>query len=394
MARLKRKIMVLLTIAATVSLILGILEDTVFYNSETSPQKIDWVDGIAIIIAIVIVILVGSINDYQKERQFSRLNAKKEERLIKIRRNGEKIVIASDQVMVGDICMVEPGDVITVDGIIISAYNLTVDESSITGETEGVRKAAVPSPHASTPSLPEQVAAYTTTTPPENGDCFVISSSKVLEGSGTFLVLAVGLTSFYGKNVASLRVASRETPLQEKLNDLAERIAKLGFAAAIVMFVILIIRYFSYFGVDGAVSKEAVDIVSNIVKIVITSVTVVVVAVPEGLPLAVTLALAYATNRMLKSNNLVRVLSACETMGSATTVCSDKTGTLTMNRMELVRGVFGWDNVVRKPELRVFRPTSGETGVEKIEDMAKESMQYRNSANKHRNHFSNCSRRA
>ncbi|CAJ0920972.1 11629_t:CDS:2 [Entrophospora sp. SA101] len=134
-----------------------------------------------------------------------------------------------------------------------------------------------------------------------------------------------------------LRKDPENTPLQDKLNDLAERIAKLGGTAAIIMLLTLLIKYFATFHP----SDGAATIIENLVTIIISTVTIVVVAIPEGLPLAVTLALAYATTRMLKDNNLVRVLSACETMGNATTICSDKTGTLTQNKMTVVTGIIG-----------------------------------------------------
>jgi Ca2+-transporting ATPase len=136
----------------------------------------------------------------------------------------------------------------------------------------------------------------------------------------------------------SLRTETEDTPLQVKLNGLAEQIAKLGSLAALLMLIVLFIRFFVGFKDHVPATNE---IIKKLVDILIAAVTVVVVAVPEGLPLAVTLALAFATTRMLKDNNLVRVLAACETMGNATTVCSDKTGTLTQNRMTIVAGTLG-----------------------------------------------------
>ncbi|KAJ2348369.1 plasma membrane calcium, partial [Coemansia sp. RSA 2618] len=171
-------------------------------------------------------------------------------------------------------------------------------------------------------------------------DPFLISGSRVLEGVGRCVVVAVGQRSFYGKTLMSLRIKSDTTPLQDKLNNLAELIAKLGGAAGLLMFIVLIIKYAVSLG-RHEVSRDATSVVDSVVRIIISAVTVVVVAVPEGLPLAVTLALAVATTRMLKDNCLVRVLASCETMGNATTICSDKTGTLTQNRMTVVAGCIG-----------------------------------------------------
>ena len=151
------------------------------------------------------------------------------------------------------------------------------------------------------------------------------------------LVLAVGSHSLLGQSRLSLRGESQETPLQEKLTILAERIAKFGLSSAILSVLILLIIYFVRHPMTGTSHKSLEQILDDIIGIIITGITIVVVAVPEGLPMAVTLSLAYGTIKMLKDNNLVRVLSACETMGGATTICSDKTGTLTQNKMSVVK---------------------------------------------------------
>ncbi|KAJ1939587.1 plasma membrane calcium, partial [Linderina macrospora] len=168
-------------------------------------------------------------------------------------------------------------------------------------------------------------------------DPFILSGAKVLEGVGKMVVVAVGTRSFYGKIMMAMRSGqSSETPLQRKLNVLAEQIAKYGMSAATLLLITLVIKYL----VQCALAPEfppASIMFSHFVSIIIEAITVVVVAVPEGLPMAVTIALAYATTKMLKDGNLVRQLSACETMGGATVVCTDKTGTLTQNRMTVVR---------------------------------------------------------
>lgn len=152
------------------------------------------------------------------------------------------------------------------------------------------------------------------------------------------LAIAVGEGSFHGRMMMAMQVESSLTPLQAKLSLLAETIARFGFSAALFMLLSLVIKFIVH-GIQNPPWPPAGDIVQELLEIVIQAVTVVVVAVPEGLPMAVTLALAFATTRMLKDNNLVRILAACETMGSASTICSDKTGTLTENRMTVVRGL-------------------------------------------------------
>ncbi|ORY05891.1 calcium-translocating P-type ATPase [Basidiobolus meristosporus CBS 931.73] len=318
------KMLILLTIAALVSLALGIYEDV----TRTDEAEIHWVEGFAIIVAILIVILVGSINDFQKEKQFRNLNRKKEDREIKVARNGSTCLISIHDLLVGDILHLEPGDVIAGDGVFISGYNIKCDESAVTGESDALSKLSIAD------CVKELEASSSRHLP----DPFLISGSKVLEGVGTCVVVAVGVNSFNGRTMMSLRSESTETPLQLKLNNLAETIAKLGGAAAVVMLIVLLLQYLIPFK-DGI--PPATVIIDRIVDIFITTITIVVVAVPEGLPLAVTLALAFATTKMLKDNNLVRVLSACETMGSATAICSDKTGTLTQNKMSIVAGFIG-----------------------------------------------------
>ncbi|CAB4482779.1 unnamed protein product [Rhizophagus irregularis] len=326
---MQEKVLILLIIAAVVSLGLGLYEDFGVKDPATEGQpKIRWVEGVAILIAILIVVLVGSLNDWQKERQFQKLNAKKEDRNVKVTRNGKEALLSVHDVLVGDVLNLEPGDVISVDGVLIAGHNLRCDESAASGESDAVRKM----------KYEDCLKELEKESESPKVDPFIISGSKVLEGVGTYIVTGVGVNSFFGKIMMSLRSEAEDTPLQEKLNDLAEKIAKLGGAAALLMFIVLLIKYFVSFR-NGVPSVT--HILDNLIKIIISTVTIVVVAVPEGLPLAVTLALAYATTRMLKDNNLVRVLSACETMGNATTICSDKTGTLTQNKMTVVTGIIG-----------------------------------------------------
>ncbi|KAF9585214.1 hypothetical protein BGW38_003378 [Lunasporangiospora selenospora] len=352
---LQEKILILLLVAAIVSVGLGIYEDfgmehkdEILYDKNyepyvAEPKKISWVEGVAIFVAIMIVILVGSVNDYQKEAQFRKLNAKKEDREVKALRNGETVLVSVFDVVVGDVLHLEPGDVIAADGIFLGGHNLKSDESAMTGESDAVKKVTLEEFLRLQEMEAASYAAHGGTDPAHQlhgVDPFIISGSKILEGVGTYVVTGVGINSFHGKTMMSLRTEAEDTPLQAKLNDLAEKIAKLGSMAAALMLVIQIIRYFVTFKKNG-VTPPSAEIVQAMVRIIISAVTVIVVAVPEGLPLAVTLALAFATTRMLQDNNLVRVLAACETMGNATTICSDKTGTLTQNRMTVVAGTIG-----------------------------------------------------
>ncbi|ANB11088.1 calcium-transporting ATPase PMC1 [Sugiyamaella lignohabitans] len=335
---LQDKVLIILSVAAVVSLALGIYE-TVGEPPEYDDQghklpKVDWVEGVAILVAVVIVVTVGAVNDWQKERQFAKLNKKKEDRKVKAIRNGKPSEISVYDVVVGDILLVEPGEMIPTDGILVNGYNIKCDESSASGESDTMKKHPAKEvvdaiDHKSQGLNPQS----------KELDAFMLSGAKVLEGTGQFLTIAVGEKSLHGRTMMSLQDEPEATPLQEKLNNIAEGIAKLGFAAAIVLFVALMIRFFVQ--LPGSV-KTPSQKGEEFMTIFITAVTIVVVAVPEGLPLAVTLALAFATTRMVKDNNLVRVLKSCETMGGATTICSDKTGTLTQNRMSVVAATVGF----------------------------------------------------
>ncbi|ODQ65451.1 calcium-translocating P-type ATPase [Nadsonia fulvescens var. elongata DSM 6958] len=337
---LNDQVLILLSVAAVISLALGL------YQTFTQPPdhdsqgnvlpRVDWIEGVAIVVAIGIVVIVGAINDWQKERQFIKLNEKKEDRKIKAIRSGKTQEISIYDILVGDIVLLEPGDMVPADGLLISGYNVTCDESSATGESDTIKKVLVNDCEQRMQSSDAE-----TVNPP---DCFIISGSKILEGAGHYLITAVGVNSRYGHTMASLQTETEETPLQVKLDGIANGIAKLGSLAALVLFTVLLIKFLVNLPHYTEIGLTPAQKGQKFIKILITAITVVVVAVPEGLPLAVTLALAFATSRMLKDNNLVRLLKACETMGGATTVCSDKTGTLTQNKMTVVMGTLGLDS--------------------------------------------------
>ncbi|KAM0424459.1 hypothetical protein ACHAPT_010383 [Fusarium lateritium] len=351
------RVLILLSIAAVISLGLGLYETFGAYHPPGSPTPVDWVEGVAICVAIIIVVLVGSLNDWQKERAFTKLNAKKEDREVKATRLGKTVMVNVHDVLVGDILYLEPGDLVPVDGIFVNGHDLRCDESSATGESDAIKKTGGM-------AVMQALEAGQSS---QGLDPFIISGSKVLEGVGTFLCTSVGVNSSYGKIMMSVRTDMEETPLQKKLGKLATAIAYLGGGAAGLLFLVLLIRFAVNLPND---TRPATDKASSFMDILIVAVTIIVVAVPEGLPLAVTLALAFATTRMLKENNLVRVLRACETMGNATAICSDKTGTLTTNRMTVVAGTFG-DSSFSNSEKE---DTTISTWAKKLTDAAKDAI--------------------
>jgi Ca2+-transporting ATPase len=330
-------VLFLLTAAAAVALAIGLYQTFAIPPTPDNPP-IQWVEGVAILIAIIIIVLVGTINDWAKSREFKKLNEKQLERDAKVIRFGESTLLSGSDILVGDVVILEPGDVIPADGILLNGYNVMCDESSATGESDLVHK---------TPGdevfreLSEGGEEQVDSSLPRL-DPFLLSGTKVLEGVGTFLVTATGLNSTYGKILAQVSETddAEQTPLQSRLTVLAKYISWSGGVVSILFFFALLIRFLAELPHNHA---SPTDKGKNFVDIVIIALTVLVIAVPEGLPLAVTLSLAFATTRMLKDHNLVRQLKACEVMGNATSVCSDKTGTLTQNKMTVVAGIVGSD---------------------------------------------------
>ncbi|KAL7940485.1 cation transporting ATPase [Trichoderma barbatum] len=324
------RVLILLSVAAIVSLALGLYQT--FGQTEHEGANVEWVEGVAIIIAIAIVVIVGALNDWQKERQFRKLNMKKEDRFVKVIRSGNPMTVSVYDVVVGDIMLLEPGDIVPVDGVFVKGHSLSCDESSVTGESDLARK--VPADDVQQALLNEEATEL------KRLDPFIISGARVLDGVGSFLVTSVGQNSSHGRTMMSLWEDPGPTPLQSKLNVLAGYIAKLGGGAGFLLFTVLFIEFLVRLPGNNKSPEEKGQ---DFLHIVVLSITIIVVAVPEGLPLAVTLSLAFATKRMTRENNLVRHLQSCETMGNATVICSDKTGTLTENAMTVVTGALGGD---------------------------------------------------
>jgi Ca2+-transporting ATPase len=184
------KVLIILAFAAVISLALGLFQD---FGTPREPGEppVDWVEGVAIMVAILIVVLVGSVNDWQKEKQFKELGDKRDERGIKVIRAGVERVIDVREVIVGDIALLEPGEVIPCDGIFIAGHNVRCDESGATGESDAIKKVSYAEYVALSGSKDPEDAAHT--------DCFLISGAKVLEGYGRYVVIAVGQKSFNGR---------------------------------------------------------------------------------------------------------------------------------------------------------------------------------------------------
>ncbi|KAH9025496.1 calcium-translocating P-type ATPase [Lactarius pseudohatsudake] len=373
---LQDRVIVLLLIAAVVSLALGLFQDFGTPRPAWEPP-VDWVEGVADIAAILIVVAVGSLNDWQKERQFQALNEKKEDRLVKVIRDGGKRQIDVHEVVVGDVVLLEPGEVIPCDGVFLSGHNVRCDEPSATGESVVIKKLSyekcialrekrlMESDPDGLSGDDECVSASQRKTNPSglellgHTDCFIVSESKVLEGVGSYVVISVGTKSFSGRISMALRRDSENTPLQLKLNVLVETIAKLGGFSGAFLLAVLLDRYFFQLGTHIP-QRSSIEKGIAFVNILTIALNLVLVAVPEGLPLTVTLALAFATKRMIKENLLVRVLGSCGTMANVSVICTDKTGILTQNKVTVVAGSVG----VHAKFVRRLEENRGRTGGE------------------------------
>ncbi|KAL9247741.1 hypothetical protein vseg_021142 [Gypsophila vaccaria] len=269
-------------------------------------------DGLGILLSILLVVMVTAVSDYKQSLQFKDLDKEKKNIKVHVTRAGERQKISIYELVVGDIVNLSIGDQVPADGLFLSGYNLSIDESSLSGESEPV---------------------HVTKERP-----FLLSGTKVQDGSARMLVTAVGMRTEWGTLMATLNEqGEEETPLQVKLNGVATIIGKIGLGFAVVTFLVLVARFLAHKINHNDIGNWSSNDALKLLNYFATAVTIIVVAVPEGLPLAVTLSLAFAMKKLMKDKALVRHLSACETMGSANCICTDKTGTLTTNHMVVTK---------------------------------------------------------
>lgn len=280
----------------------------------------DFIETIGIVLAIILATTIGFYFERDAAKKFDVLTALGEESPVKVRRNGTVTEIPRKDVVVGDVVIIEVGDEIPADGRLIASTDLQIDESSLTGEP-------IISKHVVTDETPsDKEATYPSDT--------VLRSTMVMNGNGVAVVTAVGDSTEIGKVARkATEMTAVKTPLNIQLGKLAKLISKIGTGVSVSAFVIFLTHDIMTNPLwQGTDYLKMAEVTLNYFMM---AVTLIVMAVPEGLPMAVTLALALNMRRMLKSNNLVRKLHACETMGAATVICTDKTGTLTQNRMQV-----------------------------------------------------------
>ena len=352
----------ILIVCAVVQIVLGC-------TLSDDPSK-DWIDGVSIIVAILVVVLVGSITNYQKETKFHELNeVQSEGTKYNIIRNGVPKEYISDDILVGDLIMINYGDIMAADLLLIEGNGIKMDESALTGESDAMKK----EPFNKCIELKEK--GETKLPSP-----LILSGTNCVEGSGKAIVLAVGDHSQKGiiRRTVDNAKENSKTPLEDKLDVIAGMIGYFGLGAGVITLVSLFIRFAISFDsqlkdykkdsklesimtiflfnfpdkkiddkVYGRTNNNLTDpttlIAKNILDIIILCISIIVVAIPEGLPLAVTLSLAFSIKKLMDLNNLVRKMHACETMGGANYICTDKTGTLTKNEMSVFKVLTGND---------------------------------------------------
>ena len=374
----------ILIVCAVVQIVLGC-------TLSDDPSK-DWIDGVSIIIAILVVVLVGSITNYQKETKFHELNeVQNKGTKYNIIRNGKTKEYISDDILVGDLIMINYGDIMAADLLLIEGNGIKMDESALTGESDAMKK----EPFHKCIELQDQDKGETKIPSP-----LILSGTNCIEGSGKAIVLAVGDHSQKGiiRRTVDNAQENNRTPLEEKLDKIAGMIGYFGLGAGVVTLIALFIRFgvsfdrqnkdyqndskvesimtfflfnFPHKKIDDKISGNTNNhltdpktmVAKNILDIIILCISIIVVAIPEGLPLAVTLSLAFSIKKLMDYNNLVRKMHACETMGGANFICTDKTGTLTKYEMSVFKVLTGNEEFELQQNLNI--DTVGKLGTEK-----------------------------
>ena len=312
---------------------------SLFYiYAQEEKDNMDWIDGTSIIIAVFVVVSVGSITNYKKEMKFHDLNdVQNEQTKYNAIRGGQPVQLTSDQILVGDLIKINYGDILPADMILVEGNGIKIDESSLTGESNAVTK----KPYE---KCKEEYESGNN----KPSSMILLSGTDVIEGSGSAIAIAIGAHSQKGIIRGTIDNAQEDnkTPLENKLNDIADMIGYFGLGSAILTFIALSIQMLYRYLTKEEFSFP--DLIKKILTIIILCVSIIVVAIPEGLPLAVTLSLAFSIKKLMDNNNLVRKMHACETMGGANIICTDKTGTLTLNLMS-VTNIITSDELIKVP---------------------------------------------
>lgn len=313
------KMIVILEVAAVLSSVISFAEYKGLAGLPAHGIRV-FAEPVGILLAILLATGIAFYFEVKADKEFSLLSQARDDESVKVVRAGKATTIARRDVVVGDVVLLAPGDEIPADGRLLRSSQLRVDESTLTGEPQSRKGLDLP---------PERESTY----PP---DC-LLRGTKVMEGRATYEVTAVGDATEDGKLMHAVAIdTSVVTPLNSQLDRLGKRIAKWSYWFAILIFAGRLVAYWLH----GGDNFGSIDFIDYMLQSVMIVVTFIVMAVPEGLPMAVSLSLAYSMRRMLKQGSLMRRLHACETLGAATVICTDKTGTLTQNQMQVSRAEF------------------------------------------------------
>ena len=332
---------------------------------EDQTDNIDWIDGTSIIIAVLVVVSVGSITNYKKEMKFQDLNnIQQGTTKYNVVRKGIPQLIISDDILVGDLIKINYGEILPADMLLVEGNGIKIDESALTGESNAVKKNSY-----------EQCLDEMETGERNPSSMILLSGTNVIEGTGKCIAIAIGEHSQKGIIRGTIDNASEDnkTPLEHKLNTIADLIGYFGLGSAVVTLIALLIQMIVRYSI-GSEEFEVSSFIKNLITIIILCVSIIVVAIPEGLPLAVTLSLSFSIKKLMDNNNLVRKMHACETMGGANIICTDKTGTLTMNVMLVRRFITSSEKIDINPttELEnlglIKKETKGDFKKKKRED--------------------------
>ena len=303
----------------------------------------DWIDGLSIIVAVFVVVSVGSITNYKKEMKFQDLNdIQNGTTTYDVVRSGQPLKIISDDILVGDLIKINYGEILPADMLMVEGNGVKIDESSLTGESNAVSKKPFEKCNEELEQGEKNPASM-----------ILLSGTNVIEGSGAAIAIAIGEHSQKGIIRGTIDNAQEDnkTPLELKLNDIADLIGYFGLGSAVVTLVALVIRMIIHY--CTGTKFNLAHMFSELLNIVILCVSIIVVAIPEGLPLAVTLSLAFSIKKLMDNNNLVRKMHACETMGGANVICTDKTGTLTLNLMFVTRLITSNERIKVNPTVNI-----------------------------------------
>lgn len=308
---------IILLVAALLSIGVSVYE--IYYHGRGSEA---FLEPMGILFAVLLATGLAFYFEQKADKEFTILNKVNDDEPVRVIRNGHTMEVPKQSVVVGDIVVVESGDEVPADGELLESVSLSVDESMLTGEPIASKSAD--------PTASDSEATFPTN--------HLLRGTRVVEGHGVCRVFAVGDATENGKVFHAAQIDdSVRTPLNEQLDQLGSMISKLGYGIALL---VLVGRMSVYLWGGGMEPFEWSEFVTYLLQTIMIAVTVVVVSVPEGLPMAVTLSLAYSMQKMLQTNNLVRKMHACETMGATTVICTDKTGTLTENLMTVAEAQF------------------------------------------------------